>query len=180
MQACIKTAIQTSAYIKSCKSVECFCGILLCAFVINKNAPKDVFVLCVYVMSQSILFRSNSALGFCCQRSRQLFRTIVKTNGSGGLSGSMVSRFFHSSAYTSCTQSRASSRLRSRLYASAYIFPLNGKYICVNCSRVMSNTYFEPLKIPLSVSSLSIRFQPSLCLVPKSRLTLKLSISTWR
>ena len=25
---------QTSAYIKSCKSVECFCGILLCVFVI--------------------------------------------------------------------------------------------------------------------------------------------------
>ena len=68
------------------------------------------------------------------QRYKQLFRTIVKTNGSGGLSGSMVSRFFHSSAYTSCTQSRASSRLRSKLYASAYIFPLNGKYICVNCS----------------------------------------------
>ena len=36
--------------------------------------------------------------------------------------------------------------------------------------------YFVPLKIPLSVSSLSIRFQPSLCLVPKSRLMLKLSI----
>ena len=60
------------------------------------------------------------------------------------------------------------------------IFPHNGKYICVNCSCVMSNTYFEPLKIPLSVSSLLRRCQPSLCLVPKSRLTLKLSISTWR
>ena len=30
-------------------------------------------------------------------------------------------------------------------------------------------TYFEPLKIPLSVSSLSIRFQPSLCLVPQKK-----------
>ena len=46
-------------------------------------------------------------------------------------------QLFPSSAYTSCTQSRASSRLRSKLYASAYIFPLNGKYICVNCSCVI-------------------------------------------
>ena len=40
--------------------------------------------------------------------------------------------------------------------------------------------YFAPLKIPLSVSSLLSRCQPSLCLVPKSRLKLKLNISTWR
>ena len=49
------------------------------------------------------------------RRSRLLFRTIVRTSASGGLSGSIVSRLFHSSANTSCTQSRASSRLRSRL-----------------------------------------------------------------
>ena len=82
----------------------------------------------------------NSSLGAVfrvLRRSRQLFRTIVKTYGSGGLSGSIVSRLTHNSEYTSCTQSRASSRLRSKLYASAYIFPLNGKYICVNCSCVI-------------------------------------------
>ena len=105
--------------------------------------------------------------------SRTIFRTYV-------WSGSILSRPFHSSAYTSCTQSHASLRLRRRLYASAYIFPHNGKYNCVNCSCVMVCCYFAPLKMPLSVSSLLRRCQPSRCLVPKSRLKLKLSISTWR
>ena len=87
-------------------------------------------------------------------RARHLSRTIFKTCV---WSGSILSRVFYSSAYTSCTQSRASLRSWRRLYASAYIFPHNGKYWRVNCSCVMSNTYFEPLKIPLSVSSLLMR-----------------------
>ena len=39
--------------------------------------------------------------------------------------------------------------------------------------------YFAPLKIPLSLSSLLIRFSPSPRLVPKSRLQWKLSMSVW-
>ena len=128
MQACIKTAIQTSAYIKSCKSVECFCGILLCAFVINKNAPKDVFVLCddsnYFVPLECLLWVS------FCQRSRQLFRTIVKTNGCGGLSAlwfhafSIVPRIHparsHAPHYNhvgSCTQARTSSHITVNIFA---------------------------------------------------------------
>ena len=86
---------------------------------------------------------------------------MVRTNGSGGLSASIVSRLLHNSEYTSCTQSRASSRLRSKLYASAYILPLNGKYICVNCSCVIGTCDYSCVLCGFYVFLVIILFQPS-------------------
>ena len=80
----------------------------LVAFFRREDVPEDLqqdkqlFLLLAQTseqeMPQDIADEITAFVLRVLRRSRQLFRTIVRTSASGGLSGSIVSRLFQSSA----------------------------------------------------------------------------------